>query len=158
MLGVMEAFTTRIRTHIRIVLDTNVVVGVLVFADPLLVALREALDRSDVIPLADVETLAEFERVLRYPQLRLDEARAMALADQYRARCTIIGADGQHGPLMRLPPCRDRDDQKFLALAQRGRGACLLTRDKALLTMRRRVPFEIAKPEEWSLPAGNADR
>lgn len=160
MLGVMEAPATRTCTctHIRIVLDTNVVVGVLVFADPVLVALRQALDRGDVIALADVETLAEFERVLRYPQLRVDEARAVALLEQYRVLCTMVGSDEQHGPTMRLPLCRDRDDQRFLALAQRGRAAWLLTRDKALLAMRRRVPFEIAKPEEWTVPAGVIDR
>ena len=106
----------------RVVLDTNVVVGVFVFADPLLVALREALDQGDIIALANDETLAELERVLRYPELRVDEARAVLVAERYRALCTTVGPDQQPGPLMRLPLCRDRDDQKFLV--QIGRASC----------------------------------
>ena len=160
MLAAMESLSTPMdtrtgtetssRTGMRIVLDTNVVVGLLVFADPLLVAVREALERGEVIPLADDETLAELERVLRYPELRVDEERAVMLAGQYRALCTIVGFDAPMGPLMRLPLCRDRDDQKFLVLTQRGRAEWLLTRDKALLAMRRRVPFGITTPEAWA--------
>ena len=146
---------TEIRTGagIRIVLDTNVVVALLVFADPLLVAVRKALDRGSVIPLADDETLAELERVLHYPELRVDEERAVMIARHYRLLCTAVREGEQHGPLMRLPLCSDRDDQKFLLLAQRGRAEWLLTRDKALLAMRRRVPFAIATPEAWITPS-----
>jgi putative PIN family toxin of toxin-antitoxin system len=133
---------------LRVVFDTNVAVALEVFADPRLLALRERWDRDELTAIADDETLAEFDRVLRYPELRLDEAAAAAAGRRYRARCTVIpqGAAIES----ELPRCRDPDDQKFLQLAQRAGAAWLLTRDKALLALRKKVRFVIAQPE--SLP------
>ena len=129
----------------RVVFDTNVALALEVFADPLLLPLRERWDRSELTAIADDETLAEFERVLRYPELRLDEARAVAAAERYRGRCLFV--ERRVGIESVLPKCRDPDDQKFLVLAQRGGAGWLLTRDKALLSLRRAVEFKIAPPE-----------
>ena len=129
----------------RVVFDTNVALALEVFADPRLLPLRERWDRSELTAIADDETLAEFERVLRYPELRLDEARAAEAAERYRARCLIVAR--RMGIESVLPNCRDPDDQKFLLLAQRGGAGWLLTRDKALLSLRRAVEFRIAPPE-----------
>ena len=129
----------------RVVFDTNVALALEVFADPRLLPLRERWDRSELTAIADDETLAEFERVLRYPELRLDEARAAEAAERYRGRCLIVAS--RIGIESVLPKCRDPDDQKFLLLAQRGGAGWLLTRDKALLSLRRAVEFRIAPPE-----------
>jgi uncharacterized protein len=134
---------------LRVVLDTNVALALEVFADPRLLALRERWDREEVTTIADDETLAEFERVLRYPELRLGEAAATAVGCRYRARCTIVSSGSGSESL--LPKCRDPDDQKFLQLAQRANADWLLTRDKALLALRKSVRFGIAQPE--ALPA-----
>jgi predicted nucleic acid-binding protein len=134
---------------LRVVFDTNVALALEVFADPRLLALRERWDRGEVTAIADEETLAEFDRVLRYPELRLDEAGALAAGRRYRGRCTIIAPSAAVAAV--LPACRDPDDQKFLALTQRAGVDWLLTRDKALLALRNAVPFRIALPE--SLPA-----
>ncbi|HPV22954.1 MAG TPA: PIN domain-containing protein, partial [Casimicrobium sp.] len=48
------------------------------------------------------------------------------------------------------PKCSDRDDQKFLNAALCGRADALLTYDRAVLKLRKRVPFAITKPEVWS--------
>jgi putative PIN family toxin of toxin-antitoxin system len=131
----------------RIVLDTNVALALWVFADPRLALLRSRLDASVIVPAADDATLAEFERVLRYPDLKLEESSCIAVTAVYRARCVAV-------PLLpavagTLPRCRDPDDQKFLQLAQRAGARWLLTRDKSLLRLRKAVRFRIAPPEAW---------
>ena len=130
--------------------DTNVALALEVFADPRLRALRERWDRGDLLAIADAQTLAEFDRVLRYPLLKLDEARAIAAGGRYRGRCAIIAPSSAIRSA--LPTCRDPDDQKFLQLCQRADAAWLLTRDKALLALKKRVSFHIALPE--ALPTG----
>jgi len=133
-----------------VVFDTNVALALEVFGDPRLAALKARWDRDEITALADTETLAEFERVLRYPDIRIDEARAAAAAQRYRCRCTVVPFTSAVQPA--LPRCRDPDDQKFLLLAQRAGADWLLTRDKALLALRKRVRFGIALPE--GLPEG----
>jgi len=133
------------KAPLRVVFDTNVALALEVFADPRLLALRKRWDRDELTAIADDATLAEFDRVLRYPELGLDEAAAAAAGRRYRARCTIIS--GGSGSESRLPACRDPDDQKFLQLAQRAGADWLLTRDKALLALRKSVRFGIALPE-----------
>ena len=129
----------------RAVLDTNVVVALLVFGDPRLDELAWRWRTGSVIPLVDDETLAEFERVLRYPVLKRDENAARSLGADYRARSTLVPPAAFNDRT--LPHCRDRDDQKFLQLAQRAGADLLLTRDKALLRLRGRTRFTIATPD-----------
>lgn len=130
---------------LRVVFDTNVALALEVFADPHLLGLRGRWDRGELIAIADEETLAEYERVLRYPELRLDEVAAGEAGRRYRGRCVIVAGGSAIAPA--LPRCRDPDDQKFLLLAQRAAAEWLLTRDKALLALRKSVRFAIAKPE-----------
>ena len=131
---------------LRVVLDTNVALALEVFADPRLTDLRAHWERGGFIALADAGTLAEFERVLRYPALHLDEAAAAAAGARYRERCTLIPGDLPVPE--RLPLCRDPDDQKFLRLAAATGAHWLLTRDKALLALHRKVRFGIIAPPE----------
>ena len=132
----------------RVVFDTNVALALEVFADPQLLPLRRHWDRAELTAIADDETLAEFERVLRYPELRLDEAAAAAAGIRYRERCLVVSRDSALESV--LPKCRDPDDQKFLQLAQRAGAGWLLTRDKALLVLRKSVRFRIVQPESFT--------
>ncbi|MEO8134188.1 MAG: putative toxin-antitoxin system toxin component, PIN family [Betaproteobacteria bacterium] len=134
------------KAPLRVVLDTNVAVALEVFGDPKLAALRGWWEAGDVAALVDDQTLAEFDRVLRYPEMRLDEPAAVAIGQRYAARCTVVPPQ-MHATVV-LPQCRDGDDQKFLELAQRGGADWLLTRDKALLRLRKAVRFAIATPED----------
>ena len=133
---------------IRVVFDTNVTLALMVFQDPGIAALRELWDDERLTALVDDDTLAELDRVLRYPQLRLPESRALDIAARYRERSVLIPNDDR-GMSTRLPRCRDPDDQKFLTLAKAGDALALLTRDKALLEMRKRVPFVVTTPERF---------
>ncbi len=134
----------------RLVLDTNVWLDLLLFEDPRCAPLRQAVDAAEVCILLREDCHAEWLRVLAYPALRMDPARQSQLALRQRALCEwVTGAHAAAGPA--LPRCRDRDDQKFIELAWEGDADCLLSRDKALLELDRRCRrqglFAIARPE-----------
>ena len=133
---------------VTLVLDTNAWLDLLVFADPSVNGL-DALARDGTLRLAvDARTLAELERVLRYPVLALDENAAAACLERARAIATAVPV-----PPMRLPRCRDPDDQPFLEVAVAAGASALLTRDDALLRMHRRMQREhglaIVTPAAW---------
>ena len=133
----------------RIVLDTNVCLDLFVFRDPAVSALRGALDCGAVIGATSQACRSEWERVLAYPVLRLDDAaRAKHLA-AYDAAMRVF--DDTHA--FALPRCADPDDQKFLELAAACGARWLLSRDEALLKLARRTTregwFEILTAVEW---------
>jgi len=55
--------------------------------------------------------------------------------------------------VIKLPVCKDRDDQKFLELAHTSQADALITKDKALLKLARKTIrsqlFRIFSPESW---------
>lgn len=96
--------------------------------------------------------LQELRRALGYAQLRLD-ATAQALAfGRYTAYAVVFEIPGLVGAT-NLPLCEDPDDQKFLALAWHVRASHLLTRDKALLKLARRIAesgrFAVLAPDAF---------
>jgi uncharacterized protein len=117
----------------RLVLDTNIIIDWLHFADPRTRPLQAALAAGRVECFSDGECLAELERVLTYPQFGLETVEREALLDAYRRFATLLEANGEEN--YPLPRCRDADDQKFLILAARCRADLLVTRDKLLLTL-----------------------
>ncbi|HEY9396299.1 MAG TPA: putative toxin-antitoxin system toxin component, PIN family [Burkholderiales bacterium] len=125
----------------RIVLDTNVLVSLLVFRDPRYAAIWSAWVGGELTVMSDVEVAAELARVLEYPQFaaRCDPA---SVYEAYRCR---VQMRGPHAPI-ELPRCRDEDDQKFLLLAAAGAADVLVTDDKALLRLRRKLRFAIERP------------
>lgn len=136
-------------TPLRIVFDTNVLLSMYVFADSRFAPFRQRVDDGQWTALTSVACLDEFTRVLGYPEFRLDDAaRERALA-AYAARAVSIGIDP--APMVSLPRCQDRDDQKFLDLARDGGADWLLTADKAVLKLARRDAlrglFRILTPE-----------
>lgn len=128
----------------RLVLDTNIVLDCLVFCDPAMAALMAALEARTVQALVHAQSLDEFQRVLAYPQCRLDADARLSVLQRYIALATVadMPAGFDRNSLL-LPPgfphCRDQDDQPFLALAYHAGADALVTRDKALLKLRRRA-------------------
>lgn len=121
----------------RLVLDTNVVLDLLVFRDRGAALLRAAIEARRVTLHTNAECLAELLRVLDYPEFRLDAAGQSRAFDWYVQRAQ--SADAAEPPASAMPPslprCRDPDDQKFLALAWSAQAAHLVTKDKALLEL-----------------------
>lgn len=118
------------------VLDTNVLLSLFVFADSRFAPLRRRLESGEWLALADERCLAEFRRVLAYPMFSLDQASQEAAFAAYAKQVELVAPPA--GPKVPLPECKDRDDQKFLEVARDGKADCLVTSDKALLKLARR--------------------
>jgi uncharacterized protein len=128
----------------RLVLDTNIVLDCLVFGDPAMCELTAAIDARRVQVLFHQYGIDELERVLTYPQCRLTVTEQRHVLDRYLVAATLAPMpDGFSRDTLLLPPgfprCRDRDDETFLALAYHAKADGLVTKDKALLKLRRKV-------------------
>lgn len=142
---------------LRLVLDTNVWLDWLVFFDPAVVRLRAAVQRGDAVVLMNAVCRDELTRVLGYT-LRNRKAplspaeQALALERALSHSCEPPPRDP--APDLALPACADPDDQKFLELARDAQAHVLVTRDRALLRLRRRktLPFRILPPPELVFP------
>lgn len=128
-----------------LVLDTNVVLDLLLFADPATPALREALDTQRLHWMATPVMREELARVLAYPhiveRLRFYQRSAADLLVDYDARARLVDV-APKAPYV----CKDPDDQKFIDLAfhlmrEPGQhpGAILLSKDKAVLKLKKRL-------------------
>lgn len=126
---------------LRIVLDTNVVLDLLHFRDPAVAAIDAALRVGRVQAVTNAACLEELRRVLAYPEFSLDPAARVALFERYRQFALLYGGQesGADGAITALPRCTDPDDQKFLELARQCGAACLISKDKALLRLARRM-------------------
>ena len=135
----------------RLVLDTNVVLDLIVFHDPGVEHLAEAIRSGAAMPVTTRECLEELRRVLAYPALKLDAPAQNDAFERYRAQALLIGDSAEPAPAA-LPRCADPDDQKFLELAQRAGARFLLTKDKALLRLARTARLanvEILHPSKF---------
>ena len=94
--------------------------------------------------LVDQYTIAELHRVLAYTQCALSEAQQKEALERYLAKASYhtLPANFSAATLL-LPPtfprCRDPDDQPFLALAYHAAADALITKDKALLKLRKKA-------------------
>ncbi|ARV19041.1 tRNA(fMet)-specific endonuclease VapC [Curvibacter sp. AEP1-3] len=120
-----------------IVLDTNIVLDLLVFKDPLTLPLCEALETGQLRWLSTDAMREELDRVLAYPQIAkrlafygLDPQDVLAARDAW-----VLTVD----PAPKAPvTCKDPDDQRFIDLAVAHR--CLvLSKDHAVLSMAKRL-------------------
>lgn len=130
----------------RIVLDTNVVLSVVVFRDARFDGLVSAWRGGAVVPLVDHHTVAELERVLEYPRFAHRFAGREAALAEYLPYTERVDTAGRGAGLAR---CRDPDDQKFLVLAHAGRAGTLVTGDALLLAVRHRMGFAIETPKTF---------
>ena len=121
---------------VRVVLDTNVLLSLFVFADSRYAPLRGRLESGEWLALTDDRCLGEFRRVLAYPMFSLDAAAQTAAFDAYQS--LVENVPSPTGLTVMLPLCTDGDDQKFLEVARDGRAKWLVTSDKALLKLARR--------------------
>jgi putative PIN family toxin of toxin-antitoxin system len=137
----------------RLVLDTNVWIDWLLFDDPAVTPIKAAQREGRIRIVVDGACLDELIAVLAYPEFGLDETQKNRHLAEV-GRCTIMQTQRQAVPAVALPRCTDPDDQKFLALAQNAAAHWLLTRDKALLRMNRRLKsagIRIGSPADWSV-------
>jgi uncharacterized protein len=134
----------------RVVLDTNVLVSLYVFADSRFAPLRARIESGEWQAVTNDACLDEFRRVLGYPLFSLTQAQQAGAFAAYAASA-MHHRDSAPAAATALPRCKDRDDQKFLELARDSGAGRLVTADKALLRLARRDRlrdlFRILTPE-----------
>jgi putative PIN family toxin of toxin-antitoxin system len=120
-----------------IVLDTNIALDLLLFADPASQPLRQLLASRQKQWVATVPMRDELARVLDYPLLAARLLKQQQTASQLLAQWD---AQVQLQPVAAKAPytCKDADDQKFIDLAVAHR-APLLSKDRAVLSMTKRL-------------------
>lgn len=120
-----------------LVLDTNIVLDLFVFADARARPLHEHLEQGRAEWLSTAAMRDELERVLAYAHI---ESRL----DFYRLQAgDVLTRFDRHARLVDVPgkapvTCKDPDDQKFIDLAVAHR-CLLLSKDAAVLAMTRRL-------------------
>ena len=117
----------------RVVLDTNAVLDWLVFRDPSSAGLAAAVTLGRYTWLASAHMRREFEMVLARPELARWQPDPAAAAACWDRHACVVEHEPPTGPLR----CRDPDDQVFIDLALHAGCAWLVTRDRALLALRR---------------------
>ena len=140
----------------RLVLDTHVWLDWLVFEDPGIVRIRNAVGTGRAEAYIDAVCEEELVRVMArgFAKRVLDaQAQAAALATCRRI-ARRIDAVAPEAARAGLPRCGDPDDQKFLEAALAANAQFLITKDRKLLDLARKrgVPFQIVTPQDLKLP------
>ena len=120
-----------------VVIDTNIILDLFVFADAAAQPVRQALQAGELDWIATQTMRDELARVLDYPQIMPRLAFYALSADD------VLAQFDRHARLLDAPAkahlnCKDPDDQKFIDLAV-AHAAVLLSKDKAVLCMRKRL-------------------
>ena len=128
-------------------LDTNVVLDLLHFEDAIAYPILAALQHGQIRCVANEATLEELLRVLAYPEFKLESVRQATLFTQYQRLVRVLDTQPVS---VELPICSDPDDQKFLELAASSHADLLVSKDRALLKLRRRCAphFQVMTPAE----------
>jgi predicted nucleic acid-binding protein len=152
-------------TEPLLVIDTNVVLDLLHFDDATARPLRLALEAGRLRCAVTDATLDELRRVLAYPEFGLDPTQQAALFARYQVLAQTartvegdVGLPHKGTPIhyglkpvwSRMPRCSDPDDQKFIELAAAVRAQGLVSKDRAVLKLRRRCApaFQVMTPAE----------
>lgn len=138
----------REETPRRVVFDTNAVLSLWAFTDSRFAPLRTEVSAGRWLAFTSDDCLAEFRRVLDYPQFGFERQRQEASYAAYVAEARHWNGIPREAS---LPRCKDRDDQKFLELARDVEAHWLVTSDKLLLRCNRRERlaglFQIITPD-----------
>lgn len=137
-----------------VVLDTNVVLDWLLFEDPRAAPLGQAVAAGQLRWWRSESMALELDRVLDYPAL------LPWLSRRGQSKAALMARAAQHATeALAAPPapltlrCADPDDQCFIDLALARPGSRLISRDNAVLALRKRAlgaGIEILTPAQWA--------
>ena len=130
----------------RVVIDTNLVLSALVFAQGRLSPLRLAWQGAHCQPLLSSVTAAELIRVLAYPKFKLSTEDQQELLADYLPYCTTVRMPAK---LPATPDCRDKFDLPFLQLAVAGKADYLVSGDQDLLSLAGQLACPIITAEQF---------
>lgn len=121
-----------------VVIDTNIALDLLVFDNPDCAPLAAALAAGELRWLATAPMRSELARVLGYPliarRLASRQMEAASVLEAFDARVHLLADAPPRAPCV----CKDPDDQVFIDLAV-AQCALLISKDRAVLTMRKRL-------------------
>ncbi|MFA6314284.1 MAG: putative toxin-antitoxin system toxin component, PIN family [Sterolibacterium sp.] len=136
----------RAASPLPVVIDTNLVLSALVFAQGRLTPLRQAWREQRILPLVSRVTAAELIRVLAYPKFKLTPQEQEELLADYLPCCKIVRIPS---PPPKTPARRDAFDVPFLQLALAGKAKALVTGDRDLLDLASRFACPILSAEQF---------
>ena len=134
-----------------IVLDTNAVLDWLLFADPAMQALATAIKQGRLRWIATAAMRGEFAHVLGRGLAATRGADPAGFDLTWNQHCTEHPTAPRADARLR---CTDTDDQKFLDLALATGARWLISRDRAVLKLRRSAAAQglaIVPPVQWRL-------
>ena len=106
---------------IRVVLDTNVVVSAALVAEGLPAAIFDLAMNKKILMIISADILAEYEKVLHYPRLKLDPAHINAFLSNIRKMGVLVK------PGSTLTISRDESDNRFYECADAAKANFLIT-------------------------------
>ncbi|MEH0168644.1 putative toxin-antitoxin system toxin component, PIN family [Roseateles microcysteis] len=134
----------------QIVIDTQVIMDWLVFREPSIAPLVEAVQSGQVAWIGTPDMKAELLHVLGRGVAAERKPDLTAIEDAFAHWCRSIEPAPPKD--LRLA-CRDPDDQMFIDLAVSAGARWLISRDRAVLALARRANklcgLTIQKPELW---------
>ncbi len=136
-----------------IVLDTNVVLDCFVFENPECSRLLNAITSGSVTWMASHEMREELFRVVSLGHLNNWQPDPVRLSAQWRRWCVESPPPATGEPAGRLR-CTDPDDQKFIDFSVAIAARWLVSRDRAVLKLARRLRehgIAVVSPPQWSL-------
>lgn len=135
----------------RVVIDTNVCLDLFVFLDPRWNKLLNGLETGAIQAICRNDCRDEWLAVLRYPHLPVTPENQQQVTSRFDQ--LIIIEEPETKSHQRLPICTDKDDQKFLEIARDSSAEVLITKDKALLKLARKLQnlgyFRIETPDKF---------
>ena len=137
-----------------VVLDTNVVLDWLVFRNSGCQALAAAVVAGELRWVATAAMRDELAHVLARGHLDTWAPDLASLWAHWDRHCTELPTPEPIGPPGRLR-CSDPDDQKFIDLAVAHTARWLLSRDRAVLRLARRLRahgIDALPPDRWAMP------
>jgi putative PIN family toxin of toxin-antitoxin system len=121
---------------LRLVLDTNVILDLLVFKDPSAEPIRLALVAQQVDAVRTAASLLELMDVIGRPAFKLSSEEQEAIIQAWVSSTRLL----ENAAIEEAPfTCRDPDDQVFIDMAYSVRPALLFSKDKRVLELRRRA-------------------
>jgi putative PIN family toxin of toxin-antitoxin system len=137
---------TESTTPLRVVIDTNLVLSALVFAQGRLTPLREAWQNQQIQPLISKTTAAELIRVLQYPKFKLSAADQQELLADYLPYCQTMNPPS---PPFYKGGNTFSHSQVFIELAIAGHAEALITGDQDLFCLVEHFACPILTAEQF---------
>lgn len=135
-----------------LILDTCICLDLFLYEDRNSATLLAALRAGAVLAVTNDACRGEWQRVLGYPKLKVEAERRPMIEARHDALVRLLPT-GTPPPRtdIALPLCADPDDQKFLELARDTGATALVTKDRLLLRLWRRLAraglFAVVPPE-----------